>query len=178
MLDPEGREYPVLGVNQVSVCGDAAVTLDRLKAWGFNNLGGGGAPELYHQGLSHAVFIGFDGVCYGTDPDRYIRKANGGPMTAFPNVFHPAYADWCDRLAAERCKPCAGDRDLLGYFLDNELAWWGTRDSLLDEGLFDAVRALPETHSARRPIRLRRSPFSPSPRVRPASCTFTPRGGA
>ena len=152
VVDPDGREYPVLGVNQVTAGTNAAETISCLKALGFNNLGGGGVSGLYHRGLSHTVFIGFDGVCYGTDPDRYICRANGGPMTAFPNVFHPDYAKWCDRLAAERCKPCADDGDLLGYFLDNELAWWGGRESLLDEGMFDTVRALPATHSARKAL--------------------------
>lgn len=147
VLTPEGREHPVLGVDCVPY---SAQAVEQLKSWGFNDLGGGGAPEFCGKGFSHTAFLGFDGVCYETDPDLYIRKANGGPMTALPNMFSPAFALWCDRLAAQRCTPLKGDRDLLGYFLDNELSWWC--GGALDEGLFDAVAKLPEGHSAHRAL--------------------------
>jgi len=144
VVAPDGERRCVLGVGHVPY---GSNTLARLKAWGFNNLGGGGDRKLYHQGLSHTEFLGFDGVCYGSDPERYIRAATGGPMTAMPNMFHPQFAAFCEDLAAKRCAPCRDDRDLLGYFLDNELSWWGTGS--LDEGLFDFVAALPAAHSAR-----------------------------
>ena len=145
MIRPDGRAETVFGVSHVDY---APGNVARLKSWGFTNLGGD--RRLYHQGLSHTEFLGFDGVCYQSDADRFIRKATGGPMTAMPNMFHPAFAAFCDDLAAKRCAPCRDDRDLLGYFLDNELAWWGT--GALDEGLFEYVRTLPETHSARKAL--------------------------
>jgi len=147
VVNPAGREQAVLGVGHVTYAPKAVA---QLKQWGFNNLGGGGDSRLYHQGLSHTEFLGFDGICYQSNPDGYIRKATGGPMTAMPNMFHPGFAAYCDDLAAKRCAPCRNDRDLLGYFLDNELSWWGT--GMLDEGLFDFVKTLPETHSARKAL--------------------------
>lgn len=147
VVDPAGTRRCVLGVGHVPY---GLNTVAQLRSWGFSNLGGGGDRKLYHQGLSHTEFLGFDGVCYMKDPDRYICAATGGPMTAMPNMFHPQFATFCEELAAKRCAPCRDDRDLLGYFLDNELAWWGT--GALDEGLFDCVANLPPVHSARKAL--------------------------
>lgn len=147
IVNPDGGRQCVLGVGHVPY---AARTAALLKSWGFNNLGGGGDSKFCGKGFSHTDFIGFDRVCYLPDADRFIRKANGGPMTAMPNMFHPEFAAFCDQLAAEHCAPLRNDRDLLGYFLDNELAWWGK--GALDTGFFDTVRGLPEGHSARKAL--------------------------
>ena len=53
-------------------------------------------------------------------------------------------------LARKRCSPNVGDPWLVGYFLDNELRWWGLGDSAT--GLFDLVRTLPPEHSARQAL--------------------------
>jgi len=143
IVTPDGERRCALGVGHVPYSDTIAA---QLKSWGFNNLGGGGDPQFCGKGFSHTVFLGFDQVCYRDDPDLSIRKATGGPMTAMPNMFHPDFPRTCDELASRRCASCRDDRDLLGYFLDNELAWWGQGPP--DEGLFDFVASLPEAHSA------------------------------
>ena len=147
LVNPRGMRQCVLGVGHVPYSEDVAA---KLKAWGFNNLGGGGDLRFCGKGFSHTEFIGFDQVCYGADADKYIFKATGGPMTALPNMFHPQFAQACEDLVRKRCTELRQDPDLLGYFLDNELAWWGR--GALDTGLYESVETLPESHSARRAL--------------------------
>ena len=62
-------------------------------------------------------------------------------------MFHPQFAAWADYKARRQCRPNRDDPWLFGYFIDNELAWWGRGAAAT--GLFDTVAKLPETHSAR-----------------------------
>ena len=129
-------------------------TAARLSSWGFNFLAVGTGPQMLHRGLAHAN--GADSLyfsthlCRGDDPDRWISPYRNAPGTAFPNVFHPDFEKTCDELARKRCAPNLGDPWLVGYFLDNELRWWGLGDSAT--GLFDLVRTLPPEHSARQAL--------------------------
>ena len=173
VIDPLGRGTVLLGVDHVTYWGHhsqrtgrslhheankvmfpdkadwEADTLKRLQAWGFNLLGAGCDAKLKHRGLIHTVFLSVgDLLCRdGNDPDLFICPNEHRPCSAFPNVFHPDFAAWADYLARTRCAPNKGDPWLFGYFIDNELAWWGR--GAQDTGLFDAVAKLPETHSAR-----------------------------
>jgi hypothetical protein len=45
--------------------------------------------------------------------------------TGFPNVFLSRWQQWCDWMAYQRCAPLRDDPWLIGYFLDNELEWFG-----------------------------------------------------
>lgn len=173
VIDPLGRGTVLLGVDHVTYWGHhsqrtgrslhheankvkfpdkadwEADTLKRLQAWGFNLLGAGCDAKLKHRGLIHTVFLSVgDLLCRdGNDPDLFICPNEHRPCSAFPNVFHPDFAAWADYQARTRCAPNKGDPWLFGYFIDNELAWWGR--GAQDTGLFDAVAKLPETHSAR-----------------------------
>ena len=132
----------------------AEATAARLSAWGFNFLAVGTGPQMRYRSLAHAN--GADSLyfsthlCTGDDPDRWISPYRNAPGTAFPNVFHPDFEKTCDELARKRCAPNVGDPWLVGYFLDNELRWWGLGDSAT--GLFDLVRTLPPEHSARQAL--------------------------
>ena len=66
-------------------------------------------------------------------------------------MFDPGFSAYCDNVARRRCAPNKDDPWLFGYFIDNELAWWGhgTRDT----GLFDVVMKKPEAHSAKIALR-------------------------
>jgi len=126
----------------------------RLSSWGFDFLAVGTGPQMRYRSLAHAD--GADSLyfsthlCRGDDPDRWISPYRNAPGTAFPNVFHPDFEKACDELARKRCAPNLGDPWLVGYFLDNELRWWGLGDSAT--GLFDLVRTLPPEHSARQAL--------------------------
>ena len=52
------------------------------------------------------------------DPDTKLA-------TYMPNMFSPKFPAYCDAVAARECAPRASDPDLFGYFLDNEIHWWG-----------------------------------------------------
>ena len=169
-IDPNGSKFVVLGVDHVQPWGMfcetwgyspygrhvkasypslgawADETLGRLKSWGFTALGAGcDFVRLGRRGLVHTVFLSMGSrLCYD-DGAWWIRPSLHAPCTAFPNVFHPDFARACDWVASQKCQK--DDPWLFGYFIDNELAWWGKGDRAT--GMFDTVRQLPEGHSAR-----------------------------
>ena len=173
VIDPLGRGMVLLGIDHVKYHGHYSQrtkrsihhevnkrkfpnkvdreedTLARLKKWGFNLLGAGCDPDLKHRRLVHTVFLSIgDGLCWNPErPDLYICPNEHRPCSAFPNVFHPQFAAWADWKAHVGCAPHRDDPWLFGYFIDNELAWWGR--GRRDTGLFDAVAKLPDTHSAK-----------------------------
>ena len=173
-IDPLGRGTVLLGVNHVSYQGQwslrtmrsihretnlrkfpdrtdwATNSVARLKSWGFNMLGGGSDSNLKYRGLFHAFTLAMgETVCRDGVPKEYFICPNERrPCTSFPNVFHPDFDVWCAHVARRKCAPNKDDPWLLGYFIDNELAWWGR--GMLDTGLYDAVAKLPESHSARK----------------------------
>jgi len=171
VIDPLGRGFVPLGVDHVLYRGHwcetlgyaphgrknnkkyasreqwAAETLGRLKAWGFNMLAGGTEPLLLRRGLAHTKMIQIGGRLGGMGDAYDITPHEGRPCSAFPNVFHPDFERYCFYRARQVCKPLAGDPWLFGYFLDNELAWWGRGG--LDTGLFDAVMKKSASHTAK-----------------------------
>ena len=173
-VDPLGRGTALLGVNHVSYQGQwslrtmrsihretnlrkfpnrtdwATNSVARLKSWGFNMIGGGSDSNLKYRGLFHAFTLAMgETVCRDGVPGEYFICPNERrPCTSFPNVFHPDFDAWCDHVARRKCAPNRDDPWLFGYFIDNELAWWGR--GMLDTGLYDAVAKLPESHSARK----------------------------
>ena len=178
IVDPAGRAAPFLGIDHVRPFGwkDRALgfdvygrfvetnypakeawldeTLGRLGDWGFNTLGNHcDEPLLRHRGLAHTITLYLGGkFARGKDPDRWITKWTG-PCTGFPNVFHPDFERAIRERARELCAPHRDDPDLMGWFLDNELKWWGSADKARkDLALFDTVRALPPEHSARKAL--------------------------
>ena len=130
-------------------------TLGRLRDWGFNTLANHcDEPLLRHRGLAHTITLylgGEFGRAGGKDPDRWITPWSG-PCTGLPNVFHPEFENEVRKAAARLCAPERDDPWLLGWFLDNELKWWGPDTARKDLTLFDTVRALPKAHTARQAL--------------------------
>ena len=127
-------------------------TLGRLKDWGFTALGAGSVRGLRHRGLAHTEFLtmGDDLCMIARRPDLAIHaNPNKTPGSAFPNVFHPKFPDWCDYVAGRKCALYRDDPWLFGYYIDNELRWSGRGDRGSATGLFDSVAALPTNHTAR-----------------------------
>ncbi len=171
-IDPLGRGVVLLGVDHVSFNGHwcealgyaphgrknekkypdraawEAETLGRLKQWGFNMLGAGCDPKLRHRGLIHCEFLGI-GDRFALMGDAYdITPNEHRPCSAFPNVFHPDFETYARHVARAKCEPSRDDPWLFGYFIDNELAWWG-REWGSDAGLFDAVMKKGAAHMAK-----------------------------
>ena len=178
LTDPNGREMTWLGVDHVKFNGFrceaegnrmryretnirtfktraawATNTVARLKSWGFNALGAGcDVEDLKGFGLGRTVFLALGDGATGekADDGHYLAENLHVPGTAFPNVFAPDFAETCDRLAAKSCTKWRDDPGVMGYFIDNELAWEGrNRGATRPWGLFDAAAAKPAGHSAR-----------------------------
>ena len=132
----------------------AEETAARLKAWGFNSLGAACDTNLLGNVFPHvgdsALRMGQD-FAKGDDPERWIRPWQGAPCQALPNVFHPDWSAHCEAVAAAKCAPCHDDSNRIGYYIDNELAWWGLNGDR-GAGVFDAIAALPPEHSARKEL--------------------------
>jgi len=92
----------------------------RLLSWNFNVLGANNSVKARYQGLAHTEFLAF-GSDFASVAD-IVPKVH---WTGFPDVFDPRFERFCDLRAKQRCAPNKDDPWLLGYFLDNELEWWG-----------------------------------------------------
>ena len=133
----------------------AEETSARLGDWGFTFLPCGGDESLNYRNLAHAnaadrIYFSHR-MCRG-DPDWRIAEYRPAPCTAFPNVFHPDFEKACDWWARQRCAPYRDDPWLIGYFIDNELAWWGEVSANKAGGLFDLVAKKPDTHPAKQAL--------------------------
>ena len=173
-IDPKGREVVPIGVNSVNYEGCRSMgpvrrylewnnahyasredwakeTLGRLKDWGFNRLSGGNT-NLYRRGFMHSRNLNVGSrLCTPNMPQEFWICPNPGkPCAAFPNVFHPGFRAWCDHVANEQCRPNRNDPWLFGYYMDNELAWWGR--GARDVGLYTETLKLPADHTARQAL--------------------------
>ena len=147
---PYGR---FVATNYPSVEAWADETLGRLNNWGFTMLGNACALGiLSHKSLPHVRNIQLGQRVSRGDPDWYIREWGFKPCSALPNVFHPDFAAACEWRARELCAPAKDDPWLIGWFIDNELAWWGTSKRIESTGVYALVAKLPETHSARKAL--------------------------
>ncbi len=145
---PYGR---FVATNYPSVNAWADETLARLNDWGFTMLGNACAlGVLAHKTLPHVRNIQLGQRVSRGDPDWYIREWGFKPCSALPNVFHPDFAAACEWRAREMCAPYKDDPWLIGWFIDNELAWWGTSKRIESTGVYALVAKLPKTHSARK----------------------------
>lgn len=113
----------------------------RLKSWNFNLIGAGGDPAARYRGLAHTEFISFGTSYAAIDP--LVKQVH---WTGFPNVFSPDWPRWCDKLAYRFAKANRDDPWLFGYFLDNELEWFGKTGR--DVGLAIEAAKLPPDNPA------------------------------
>ncbi|MDD2598476.1 MAG: hypothetical protein PHO37_04535 [Kiritimatiellae bacterium] len=173
-IDPLGRGVVVLGVDHTTFWGhwceklgyhpyrrqnetrypDPAVweeeTLARLKQWGFNMLGAGSQESLRRRGLFHCVNLSIGTELATMAEEYYITPNEQTPCSAFPNVFHPDFEAYCLYIARQQCVPNLNDPWMFGYFIDNELAWWGRGRG--ESGLFDAAIKLGADHTAKQAV--------------------------
>ena len=182
LVDPSGKQTVWLGVDHVKFNGFrceaednrmhyretnikkfvtraawASNTVERLRSWGFNALGAGcDNVDLKGFGFGRTVFLALGDSATSDDEDdneHYLAKNLHTPGTAFPNVFNPDFAERCDHAAAKACAANRDDTEVLGYFIDNELAWEGrNRGATRPWGLFDAACAKPQGNTARKAV--------------------------
>ena len=169
MFDPRGRAFYVVGTdhanyyvhwcealgyapyhrNMVEKFGGeqawAESTAARLRAWGFNTVAANHSPSLRYRGLAHVELLGF-GTGFAASDDIAPQVH----WTGFPNVFSPKWKQHCRKEARRLCLPARDDPWLIGYFLDNELEWWGK--PVRPWGLADDAFRKPADHSAKRAL--------------------------
>jgi agarase len=125
-----------------------------LDAVGFTALGAG--PDRSLRMCRPYAYIAWiaESMTTSDDPDDYISATKyHAPCTGFPNVFSPKWPSRAREWAKRVCGPVKDNPFLIGWYLDNELKWWGAGPaSGCNTGLYDAVAALPSEHSARRAL--------------------------
>ena len=94
--------------------------LKRLQDWNFNTLTAGHSPSLRHQKLAHIEFLNLGAEF--ANADTLVPKEH---WTGFPNVFSPRFQKFCEKKAERLCGAMKDDPWLVGYFIDNELDWFG-----------------------------------------------------
>jgi len=118
-------------------------TVGRLLSWGFNSLGANSSLFIRHRGLAHTEILGMGTMFAGME-----NITPRTTWTGFPNVFSSRFEKYCDKLAQKICAPVKDDPWLIGYFIDNELEWYGTAG----KGIFDDAFSKPAENSAKKAI--------------------------
>jgi agarase len=109
----------------------ARTTATRLESWGFNTAAAWCSEDLYQQPIYHARVVWFSQPA--PNEDRLI------------DVFTTDYEKAVEQIAREQIAPHKDDPWLIGWFLNNELPWYGTHGWQEDpnHSLFDRYFALP-----------------------------------
>jgi len=103
------RKY---GPDYLPIWRDTAI--QRLRAWGFNTIGNWSEPGLLaRREMAHVVPIHVSG--------NFARVSSGWGKMADP--FDPAFAAAADGDVIKAASAYRDDPYLIGYFVDNELAW-------------------------------------------------------
>lgn len=84
-------------------------TLKRLKAWNFNTIGGWSSKEIERRGAL---------------PYVKVLHLSGNKLVPWGDVFSPEIARAIDENAKREIGNLKNDKNLIGYFSDNELGWW------------------------------------------------------
>jgi hypothetical protein len=113
----------------------AAATAQRLRDWNFNSLGAWSDEAANRPGLPYARVVWLGGHSgHGQRADMRLV-----------DVFDPAYAERVAEQAREEVAPYAEDTNLLGFFINNELPFYGEFGwpTDPDKSLWDRYMALP-----------------------------------
>jgi len=128
LIDPDGDPFfcnAVCSVNGGGLGGrrafprrtvkpdDVEAWIKQMKGWGFNTLGSWTTEEFFNRGIAYCEII----ETYYEGPYVAGGRYRHGIM---PDVFDPAWKKALDEKCAKLCKPRRDDKELLGYFLDNE----------------------------------------------------------
>ena len=117
-------------------------TAGHLADWHFSTLAANNSPLLRYRQFPHIEFVSF-GASF-SDIDGLCPKTT---WTGFPDVFSPKWPRHCDKFARQQCAPVKDDPWLIGYFLDNELEWFGK--NIRAWGLFDEAWKKPAENPAK-----------------------------
>lgn len=129
--DPKVFDVSVLGVDSW-----VEQIKERFGHWGFNTIGAYSSRDLEpHFYYTVSLHMG-----------RYVKGEH-----LLIDVFDPSYAEQVEIFAVEHCAPRRDDTNLIGYFVCNEIQWYGQKpwhphiDPLLEQ-----FKRLPEGAAGRR----------------------------
>ncbi|HEV2136728.1 MAG TPA: hypothetical protein VGR47_21090 [Terracidiphilus sp.] len=101
----------------------AKVEINRLRSWGFNNLGAWTTPFLWSYHMPYTVILDI------------AARSGADWLKGLPlDVYSPQFEAIARQIAEKECAPRTQDPDLLGYFSDNELRWgpdWRGKQNML-----------------------------------------------
>lgn len=106
----------------------AKTTVERLKTWNFNTIGGWSSEAMRHRGMPYTVVLHLG--------------SSSTPSVPWGDLFSEETARTMDAVARAQILPLKDDPELLGWFTDNELGWW-------DESLFLYYFGQPENNRTR-----------------------------
>jgi len=126
-------------------------TVCRLHCWGFNTVSAWSHPSLYGRtDLYYTVVVPLQG------PD---------PRNRLIDVFSRRYRDTVMRIAQASIPPHATNRTLVGYYVNNELPWYGEKawpGDPTDSLLVRYLRLGPGVPGKRRAVRFLRDFYAGS----------------
>jgi len=126
-----------------------------LKAWNFTSLGAGPQPSLRGRGLPYTQIAWIaEAMTTSTNADDSVFPMKGChvPCTGFPNVYSPRWEEKARAWAARHVAPFKDDVTFIGWYLDNELRWFGVGNMSDNRGLYRAFAELKPDHSGRRAL--------------------------
>lgn len=128
-------------------------TAARLRDWGFTAMGSTCDEQFASRGFVTRPLLRMSETFAKRGDDYHIAEHKQRASSVFPNVFHPDFPEFCEAMAREKCAPNRDNPWYLGYYIDNELAWWGTSSRTLPVGLFNLVMKKNGTHTAKQALR-------------------------
>lgn len=141
--EPAPRD-PAKGYNGLAQNGGdmqawVAETVGRFKEWGFNTVGAWSAEDMNRSGLPYTRVL-------------WLGANGGQPDMRLIDVFDPAYEARIGQQAQEQVTPHVEDKRLVGYFINNELPFYGECGWPTDpeKSLWDRYLALPKETPGRR----------------------------
>jgi hypothetical protein len=145
--DPHGMRFLSIGINNInwvdsgadptnhfySVSNQfknkaewASNAIARVRNWKYNTIGSWSDPALFRQDIPFTAIL-------------YILSKGKNNLLG---VFENGYEEFVDQQVKKKCVPYKDFKYLVGYFIDNELPWYGDRGwysnhitTLLDEYL-------------------------------------------
>lgn len=129
MIDPNGYA----GIN-MGVCSLGSTSIqndyDRIKGLGYNGIGNfvssESQTETNYNTLNYGIFsytrkLNFYLTYVNVRKNYYTTPTAIQGNLTYVLVFDPQFTTYCDNVASTSAKPFSSERDLLGYFTDNEL---------------------------------------------------------
>jgi len=127
-IDTDGKPFLSIGVNHILPIDDTATfgsssynglkngksinewtdeTASFLSGLGFNTIGSWSGFELSNKGFYYVVQLGYPG------------------KNKLLNIFDPMFVDYIKRTFKDQCREFINSKNLLGYFIENDLHWYG-----------------------------------------------------